>query len=257
MNQVEVTGMVLVAGGIGEYDRRIELLTKERGRISAFAKGARKPNSALVGATTPFVFGKFTLYAGRNSYTLVHAEVENYFSELRTDIEGAYYGFYFLEMASYYTREGSDGTQMLQLLYQSFRALVKKTISKQLIRCIFELKAMTIEGQGPQVMQCVCCENKEFINTQHKIVFSTQKGGLLCPRCTEKSLGSGYHYPVDTSTIYTMQYIVCSNIGKLYTFTVNESVLKRLQEILKQYMCLYIDKSFKSLEMLEVIARDT
>ena len=256
-NHVEVTGMVLVSGGIGEYDRRIELLTKERGRISAFAKGARKPNSALVGATTPFVFGKFTLYAGRNSYTLIHAEVENYFSELRTDIEGAYYGFYFLEMASYYTREGSDGTQMLKLLYQSFRALIKNSISNALIRCIFELKAMTIEGEGPQVMQCVSCGEKEFLHTEKTTTFDSPKGGVLCPQCFKQNMNSGYCYPVDTSTLYTMQYIVCSSIEKLYTFTVNTQVLERLQVILQQYMSQYIDRSFKSLEMLEVITRDT
>ncbi len=253
MNQIEVTGMVLVAGGIGEYDRRIELLTKERGRISAFAKGARRPTSGLVSATNPFVFGKFTLYEGRNSYTVVHAEVENYFSELRVDIEGAYYGFYFLELASYYTREGNDETEMLKLLYQTFRALTKKTIDFRLIRCIFELKAMTIQGEGPQVFQCLVCGKEQFQHIEAEVVFGAKKGGIVCRECMRKVADEERGVAVDASTLYAMQFITHTNITKLYTFKLEERVLLSLEKLIKNYMSFYIDKEFKSLEMLDVI----
>ena len=104
--------MILSVAPIGEYDKRVVILTKEKGKISAFAKGARRPNGPLAGACTPCNFGKFMLYEGRNSNTLQSAEIENYFAELRTDVEAAYYAFYFLEFADFYTREANDEREM-------------------------------------------------------------------------------------------------------------------------------------------------
>ena len=136
---INVTGIVLKQTPIGEYDRRICLLTKERGKISAFARGARKPGNRLSAATNPFSFGQFKLYAGRDSYTISEADIQNYFQELMSDYVGAYYGMYFAEVADYYTSENNDEREMLKLLYQSMRALCVPSLKNELVKCIFEL----------------------------------------------------------------------------------------------------------------------
>jgi len=238
--------MVLTSAPVGEYDRRVVLLTKERGKISAFARSARRPNSALMGVTSPFSFGTFTLYEGRTSYTLVSASISNYFSDLRMDVEGAYYGFYFMDIASYYAREANDETALLKLLYQTLRALVNVHIPNRLIRRIYELRAITINGEGPQVFECISCGDKE-----REKVFSVRRGGLLCSECAGLASDGVTLLP---STLYTLQYIVSAPIEKLYTFVVKEEVMIELEHLVDAYLGEYLGRRFKSLEILETIA---
>ena len=243
MNQITVTGMVLSSVPIGEYDKRVVILTKERGKIAAFARGARKVSSPLGGAVMPFSFGEFTVYEGRTSYTMVSASISNYFAELRNDVEGAYYGFYFMDIANYYAREANDETRLLKLLYQTFRALIKPSIPNRLIRCIYELKVISINGEGPQIFGCMVCGDKE-----RPLTFSVKRGGLLCSEC-DKGVYDGIK--LHPSTLYAMQYIVGTPVEKLYTFNVKEEVLEELEFVTGKYMNTYVDKNFKSLEILE------
>lgn len=244
MNQgVKVTGMILSATPIGEYDKRIVILTKEKGKISAFAKGARKQNNPLMGTTNPFSFGEFLLYEGRSSYNVMQANISNYFMELVTDYEGAYYGFYFLEIADYYTKEYNDEREMLKLLYQTMRALASGKIRRELVRYIFELKALAINGEGPEVFRCSNCGNSE-----RKMVFSSMNHGLICEECQGIAPDGIW---VSAATEYTLQYIVSSSIEKLYTFAVSEEVLGELKKVMKQYTGTQFEKGFKSLEILE------
>ena len=139
---IELWGMVLKAAPAGEYDRRIVLLTKERGKITAFARGARRMGNALSAATVPFSFGTFRLYEGRSAYTCVSAQIREYFQALKTDYIGACYGAYFMEFADYYAQENLEAGDTLNLLFVSLLALEKDTIPNERVRYAFEVRLM-------------------------------------------------------------------------------------------------------------------
>ncbi|MBS5957411.1 MAG: DNA repair protein RecO [Clostridiales bacterium] len=214
MKDVEkLTGMVIKAAPVGEMDKRLVILTRERGKITAFARGARRPGNQLMGLSRPFAFGQFSLYEGRDSYSLRSAEITNYFEDLAQDMEGTCYGSYFLELADYYARENEDATGLLKLLYQSVRALLKPALKNELVQRIFELKTMVINGEYTEAP----------------------------PR------------PASDSANYAWEYVIASPVEHLYTFTLTEPVLEEFARCVEMNKKRFIDREFHSLDILHTM----
>ena len=241
-----VTGMVIGTSPINEYDRRVVLLTKERGKITAFARGARRQHSAMLASTQLFAFGTFRVYEGKNAYTLVSAEISNYFEDIPKDPLKACYGSYFLEMAAYYARENNNEVELLKLVYQTLRIMCKEAIPLALIRAIYELRIFVVNGEYPECFHCISCGKEDGLNH-----FSPSRSGVVCDHCLSDN---GQLLYISPSTLYTMQYIITSPIEKLYTFKVSDDVLRELQRITMHYIHERIDRPFKSLEILEIMA---
>jgi len=190
------------------------MLTDDRGKISAFAKGARRSGSKFVAATNLFCFGDFGLYGARNSYSINEAKITNYFSFLREDFKGAYYGMYFAEIADYYCHENLNDKEMLTLMYQSLRALESEKFDNRLIKACFEIKAVSIEGEFPGLR-----DNAKY----------------------------------DKDTIYTVDYILRTPSVGLYSFSVKDNILKELITIGNDIVRYSIDQPLKSAQILETL----
>ena len=119
---------------------------------------------------------------------------------------------YFAELADFYTRENNDERLMLKLIYQSLRALSVPALDLKLVKSVFELKAIMVNGEYPGIP-------------------------------TDKVL--------EESTVYALSYIENSSIEKLYTFTVKESVLRQLEDIADNYRNKITNHTFKSLDILK------
>ncbi|HAU99868.1 MAG: DNA repair protein RecO [Lachnospiraceae bacterium] len=211
-DNILLTGMILQTSPVNDYDRRLVVLTKERGKVTIFARGARRQNSKLTAAANPFCFGVFKVYEGKSAYNLIDVEVRYYFEELRSNVEGAYLGMYFLEYAAWYSRENNDELELLKLLFQSVRAIVKGTIDYRLIRRIFEIKILAVNGEFPGLSDNEACLE---------------------------------------ATRYTVNFIVNTPVEKLYTFKVSDAVLKELSVLCERCGKRNSDHRFKSLETLD------
>ncbi len=245
-DQIVLNGIVLASGLQGEYDRRLVILTKEHGKITAFAKGVRRQSSQMISKTQLFVMGEFTLYPGRNAYTLVNVDVKEYFHELAFDMNKYCYGSYFCEMMAYFTREGDRSADYLNLLFVSLNALKKGLVPVKLIRCIYELKLMDVFGQGLQSFHCPICGNDRLTH-----IFDPISGGILCENCKDRAKKK---ISISEDALYVLQYINGASLGNLYNFNVSDDILKELMMISREFLAVYVDRKFNSVEIIESLS---
>lgn len=213
-NLTDLTALVLSSTPVGEYDRRVVLLTRERGRIACFARGARRPGSPVMAASLPFCFGTYRIREGRNSNVLAEAKIQTFFEKIRTDMEATCYASYFAEVLRYITRENNDEAALLLLAFQSLRALESGRIPARLIRAVFEIRTLRIEG--------------EFLMPQEADGFSP-------------------------AAMQAVTHIAEAPLKNLYTFAVSDSVLAELEHVAEVSMERSLHHRFESLEILRTL----
>src|SRR5215468_2707066 len=92
------TGLVLHRLNLGETDKILTLYTREHGKLSAVAKGARRAGSRLSGATELFTDSKFLLATGKTLDIVTQCEIRESFPALRNDLERLARATYFCEL---------------------------------------------------------------------------------------------------------------------------------------------------------------
>ena len=106
----------------------------------------------------------------------------------------------------------NDDKEMLLLLLKSLKALFIKELPRELVRYIYEIKALVVNGEFPGL----------------------PAGKKLSEACE-----------------YAINRIVSSEIDKLYSFKVAEPILKELSDVCDKYRRECFDKTFVSLEVLD------
>ncbi|MDD6380946.1 MAG: DNA repair protein RecO [Lachnospiraceae bacterium] len=244
---IKANGFVISSMPIGETDRRIEILTKELGKTSAFVRGGAKPKSPLLAATNPFFFGEFELYAGTNSYTLRSARQKARFDEILGDLDDTYMGMYFLEVAQFFGKEGLDESERLNLLYAALKAIIRHEPKRETVRIIYELRTMMINGVYPDVFSCYGCGQHLDVNETN--YFGVGDCFFYDSDCRSQIRGTAME--LTPTLLYTLQLIFSLPTGKLFSFDVNGQVLADLEYVAKRMRAVFFEHTFHSEEFLK------
>src|SRR5260370_15324919 len=108
--------IVLKRISVGETDRILTLFTREHGKLSAIAKGARRELSRLAAATEPFTYSRVLLAVGQNLDVLTQGEVQEAFHVVRNDLTKISYASYFAELVNATIEERQPNPELFDLL---------------------------------------------------------------------------------------------------------------------------------------------
>lgn len=233
--------VILNSLDFGESDRILSFYTLEHGKIKGIAKGARRSKRRFVGNLDPLSNVKLIYFHSEKS-ELVRVEDCNLiepFQNLKADIDRLSVACYLLELVSEMTREG----QVLPPIYQTlvtFLRMLDAGCDDSLAR-FFEIKLLSILGYLPYLNGCVVC--KEPGTGEARIYFSSDKGGLVCRRC---SAGLNGLIPVSPGTVGLLTMALKFEVQKLGRLKPGAAFLEESERLLYDFIKFQIGKELKT-----------
>ncbi|MEP6649125.1 MAG: DNA repair protein RecO [Lapillicoccus sp.] len=171
--------VVLRTHPLGEADRIITLLTKERGRIRAVAKGVRRTKSRFGARLEPFMVVDVQCYEGRNLDTVTQAEsLATYGQTIARDYTVYTAATVMVETAERLTEEHEPSTQQYLLLAGALRSLGGGEHDPGLVLDAYLLRSLAVAGWAPSFHDCAKCGAP---GPHH--AFNIAAGGAMCPVC--------------------------------------------------------------------------
>ncbi|MGA0003504.1 MAG: DNA repair protein RecO [Candidatus Nanopelagicales bacterium] len=177
MPSYRAEAIVLRTHKLGEADRIITLLTRERGKIRAVAKGVRRTKSKFGARLEPFSRVDLLVFEGKSLDIITQAESLNaYGQDLALDYSLWTAGQTMLETADRLTSEESISAEsQYLLLVGALRTLVSGEHASSLVLDAYLLRSLSMAGYSPTLNACVICG---AAGTQP--FFHVSTGGALC-----------------------------------------------------------------------------
>lgn len=202
-------GIVLRARDLGEADRIVTVITPDRGKVRAVAKGVRKMNSKKAGHLEAFCRCALLMAEGRELDIVAQAETLEAFAHLRASLDLLGPAFYLAELVDTFAEEGGESRGLYDAFVAALVGLEHGADTEAVVRW-FELFLLTLNGLAPSWSLCAGCGAP--IQPDLPYLFSLERGGLLCPACR--------HYdplaqPVATATVKALRVLAREPLSRI------------------------------------------
>ncbi|SIT82282.1 DNA repair protein RecO [Edaphobacillus lindanitolerans] len=215
-------GIILRTGPYGESNKVVTMLTREAGKISAMARGAKKPASRLAGVTQPFTHGLYLVRSGRGMGTLQSGDPLEPMRFLHQDITAAAYASYIAELMDRLVEDGRPAPAEFGLLLQAFHA-INEEYDPEAITLFVEWKMLPVAGVYPVLHQCANCGA-----TEGEFAYSFRENGFLCHRCFELDRHLVRLSPAQVRLIRTFYTVPIEQVGKLTLKPATKAFMRKL-----------------------------
>jgi DNA repair protein RecO (recombination protein O) len=154
MGLYKVEGVVLRRRSLGEADRLVTILSRDRGKLVVVAKGARRPRSRFGGRLEPATRFRALVAEGRSLDIISQVEVLDAFT-LRSDLDRLGAASIVLEYADRALAERHAHTEVYTLLVEAL-ALLRIGV-RDLAPLWFVARLLALTGHRPAVDRCAVC----------------------------------------------------------------------------------------------------
>lgn len=246
MDSIVTPGLVLRELKYSEADKILTLLTPEHGVITALAKGSLRLKNKLFSACGLFCYSEFTLFPGKNMFTVDEAQVKRVFHGLSDSIEAMSLAMYLTETAQTLSPTGAEAGKLLRLLLNSLHLISEKKCPLPQIKAVFELRAMSECGFLPQLLCCASCSKYDG----GAFYLDAAEGYLLCGDCAAQAAKQPN---LDAGALYAVRHICLVEDKKIFSFTLTPQSMRRLAGVAEQYALVHLEKPLKSYDFLKTV----
>ena len=198
MSSEKSTAIILRVIEFSETSCIVTLLTRDFGKLTVIAKGARRPKSPFEAALDVLAICRIVfLHKSSGAMdVLTEAKLERRFRNASANLEWLYAGYYVVELLRTMLEESDPHPDLFDLAVDTiveidrsdsrtagvlFPPAVEKYYELNLCLLRFELGVLKILGHLPMLTQCVNCGRER--TTQNRVSFGLTAGGIICQTC--------------------------------------------------------------------------